>query len=429
MSKLDFPTTHCPIVADCQSCMLLSHQYTEQLKHKKQDFIQQLYTSSLSIHNVTQVPIKVIAAPLQNEYRHTAKLAVTSGHIQYDYSSMQQRSPSPFDLSKKMKQRLKKQTFVDTKIGLYRPKSHQVIDIKSCPMHCKPIQRVLVTLADYLPWSAITCYRESQKTGLLKHIVCRVNAQQDAVMLTLVTSHYAPQKMQKLASYMSTHCPLVTSIMNHVHTQEQNAIFDTHGSTHLIYGVDLLQEKMMGLNLRVSASSFYQVNPGVAQQAYQSIQEILKIQNTDRILDLYCGVGGITLSLAQHAQQGIAIGIEESPSSIADAQYNAMHNKNTAHAEFRQGRVEECLHQLSQEHSQFDAIVLNPSRRGCQTQVLQQLPKFNAKKIVYMSCYPPTLLRDLSRLNQSHYTIQQFMLFDMFPNTAHYEVVCELKAQ
>jgi 23S rRNA (uracil1939-C5)-methyltransferase len=208
------------------------------------------------------------------------------------------------------------------------------------------------------------------------------------------------------------------------------------GEAHLTSRFETSQGR--SLTLKASAESFSQVNPAAASLAYRAVVEALAPHEGLRALDLYCGVGSITLALAQ-AGCAEVVGLEESPSSVRDAQENALSNE--LEARFEAGLTEERLpawvDKLSTElpllrsegsETQRRAVVvsLNPSRRGCQASVLDELARLSPQRLAYMSCHPRSLMRDLKRLAKRGYQPTRVQLFDLFPGTPHYEVVCAL---
>ncbi len=396
--------TPCRILAACGSCPVLDVDYRTTLVLKSTDLKNRLAQAGMST-----VPVMDCnPSPERLSYRHTAKLVVS-----------EEVHPT-------------KGRFI--RIGLYRPQSHEVIDIGKCPVQTEALNIVAGYLRYAFKEFDISIYNPRTRQGLIRYVVIRSSRQTKETLVTLVTSEDGKAKLRPLARDLREKIGFVKGVLEHINRSAGNEIFnpedslvtDTITGNVLLAGEDFLEDDLAGLNLKVSATSFFQVNPLVAEKLYFRIQELVSAHRGETILDLYCGVGAIALSLAQHAKS--VIGIDETRSSIADAERNSRFNEIN-NAEFIAGRAEDILADILQKRhlKSIDVVTLNPSRRGCAPIVLEQVANLAPRAIVYMSCMPDTLIRDVNILASKGYKALFFEPYDMFPGTNHYEVLTLLE--
>jgi 23S rRNA (uracil1939-C5)-methyltransferase len=393
-----FSKSPCKIQDICESCPSLHIPYRAQIQQKTKllkqyiDTYSDVFSKSL-IRECAESPDKL-------GYRHTAKLVV---------------SERPSHSHKRW-----------IEIGLYQPNSHTVLDIGSCPVQANKLNSITAWLRTALRDYNISIYTPKNKQGLLRYIGFKMSHTTKQVLVTFVISHSSLNELKPLARGLAAQFIDIEGVLVHVNEQPGNAIFTEEiGNTILLTGKDTLTEKFNHLTFQFSSASFMQSNPQVAELMYKQISEYADLTGKERVLDLYCGAGTISLHLARHAAS--VIGIEENPSSVYDANRNALMN-NLKNIEFHEGRVEELLPSLisRKQLSFIDFISLNPSRKGCHPQALRSILDLSPKNIAYMSCYPETLLRDLKILVEGGYKVLSFEPFDMFPGTSHYEVLALL---
>lgn len=308
-------------------------------------------------------------------------------------------------------------------IGLFRPGTHEVIELTRCPVQTEAINALIEALREEMTHLQISAYDERTFEGLIRYVVARQSSMSGALSLTLVVTDLEQTVLPTLGARLMRRLPALKGIQAHENTTRGNAIFDTSGVDRCLLGSSTLQEAIQGLTLQVSSTSFYQVNPSVAALAYQAVVDALAPQPGERALDLYCGVGSIGLLLSRMGCQ--LWGIEETASSVNDAMENA--RRISVEARWLLGRAEEVLTRDDGDlPSSVDIVALNPSRRGCQVEVIEAITRLAPRAIAYMSCHPRTLLRDLRRFRSRGYAPHQFTMLDMFPGGPHYEVVCAL---
>ena len=391
--------------------------YTEQLAQKQATFEAQL-TPLLSLLEPTQTPTlrAPVASPNALGYRYSVKLVTQPS----------ERGPQ---------------------VGLYRPGTHEVTDTQGCPVQSEPINELLDLLRATLKEpGAPLLYDERLKTGALRYVVIREAYTPTGVPpqlhLTLI-SRDDSASLRAFAHRLTERSKCALGVSVHINRSDGNAIFDWSSEPlmHTISGEGSLTSLFAisstypPLQLRASVESFSQVNPSAAALAYRAVVEGLAPSSETVALDLYCGVGSLSLALAQAGCAEVT-GLEESPSSVRDAQSNA--NDNQLSARFIEGLTELSLpaevsrlietHPLSTPNEVRPVLVsLNPSRRGCQPEVIESLVHLRPRRLAYMSCHPRTLIRDLKRFITRGYLPVSFQLFDLFPGTPHFEVVCVIE--
>ncbi len=394
----------CRVLDQCQSCPMLDLDYRDQLVLKTTDFRKKLADSGLKGNHVIA---ECLPSPERLGYRHSAKLVVSDKFAPPD------------------------KRFIN--IGLYKPGTHFVVDVGECPVQRDRINKVLHWLRTAIRDHNISVYDERSKQGLLRYVTLRTAYRSKDTVVTLVVTSDDKLKLRPFARSLKEQLSFVSGVMMHINDSSGNAIFQSQaesesndvaisGQTTLLAGEDCLRDSLSNLKIRVSATSFFQINPAVAERAYFRMIEWLSPKAHEHALDLYCGVGSLALLLAKAGCNVTAI--EETPSSIADAQENALTN-SLQHISFHAGKAETLLPHLMSNGSlkKVDIMTVNPSRRGCQPEVLKALVELKPRALAYMSCNPETLLRDLRQLESMGYVARAFELYDMFPGSRHYEVV------
>ena len=395
----------CPIQEECGACSLLDMEEKLQLAKKTNDLKRAFSEAGLEKVKVSQC----VSVGTRLSYRHTAKLVVSEKSV-----------PG------------KTEKFLS--IGLYKPGSHQVIDIGNCPVQAPHLNAIVSFLRRQIKEHKIAAYDEKTRAGDLRYIALRTSHFNRETLVTFVSSkaeksHYIDLARELMEKFSTT----VKGVLLLKNDTAGNAIFPTEGELHpaslaekVITGQRHLTEGVSGLSLKVSAESFFQVNPQVAEIMYGRMVELADPRISENVLDLYCGVGPVALLFAGKCRR--VLGIEENPLAIDDAVQNALENK-IPNVDFRAGRAEDVLETALSEvnNSTYGIVALNPSRRGCQPQVLEKISDLQPRRIVYMSCNPETLLRDVKVLCARGYRVLTAEPYDMFPGTPHVEVLCLLE--
>ena len=307
--------------------------------------------------------------------------------------------------------------------GFYRSRSHQVIPAADCPLQSPQAGAVARAVEDYLRESGVPAYDETRHAGLLRHIYVRTNAAGQALACLVVNGESLPQEVE-LVRRIRTACPETVGIVLNTNTRDTNVVLgDTYRT---LWGEDALEDTLCGLTFRLSIPAFYQVNRAQAERLYGKAAELAGLTGRETVLDLYCGAGTITLCLAKHARR--VIGGEIVPEAIDNARENARRN-GVANAEFFCGDAGEIAAHLASEDLRPDVAVVDPPRKGLGEKVIAAVAGMAPERVVYVSCDPATLARDVKRFSALGYAAARAVAVDMFPRTRHVETVVLLSQQ
>ena len=292
-------------------------------------------------------------------------------------------------------------------IGCYARGSHKIIDAQSCP-----IQNV-----------GLQPYDEDSHKGFLRHVMGRVGCNGE-LMIVLVTATKNFPAEKNFVRALRRELPEVTSIQQNVQTYHNNVILGR--DTKILFGKSTIHDQIGGLNFNISARSFFQVNTAQAEVLYKTALDFCELRGHETIIDAYCGTGTISLFMARKARK--VIGVEVVSSAIADAKKNSREN-NIRNAEFLIGDAVKVLPRLLDADVHADVVVVDPPRAGCDRKVLETFAALEPEKIIYVSCNPATLARDLKILDELNYRVKKIQPVDMFPFTSHIETVAQIYRQ
>ena len=303
-------------------------------------------------------------------------------------------------------------------MGFFQRGTHDIVDLSGCEIQHPLITRLALKVKRAVQELGIEPYDETRHTGALRHAVIRVSFTQGRLMLILVTRTRKLPRGEELIARLRREVPELSSVVHNINPQVTNVILGPE--TKVLWGAEYLLDAIGHLRYAVSPASFFQVNPLETKVLYDLVVQNLQLAGDETVLDLYCGAGTIGLYLA--SQAGKVIGVETVRAAVEDARRNAELNGIT-NAEFYAGRAEEVLPQLIQEYTAIDAAVVDPPRKGCDPMVLEALAEADVPALVYVSCNPATLARDLSYLAGLGYEAGPIQSVDMFPWTSHVECV------
>lgn len=307
------------------------------------------------------------------------------------------------------------------KAGYYRQGTHQIVNLNQCPIQQDSLDPLLVAAKTAIETRGWSLYNEKKHQGRLRSLVLRVGQNTGQTLLTLVTTGYVPDIKEQAEQWLSEHPSLVGVCLN-INPKQTNKVLGDE--TLCLAGQPYLEEIFLGLRLRIQSTTFFQVNTAQAEALVQLILDQLELQGNETIIDAYCGIGTLSLPLAQRAAR--CIGIEFQIEAVAQARQNASLN-GLQNTDFFAGAVEDLLLEISaQQSAPVDVVVLDPPRKGCDRNVLEALLQITPARIVYMSCNPATLARDLKILCSDSYTLTSLQPADFFPQTAHVECVAFL---
>ena len=310
--------------------------------------------------------------------------------------------------------------------GFYAGRTHQIIPNTECALGVKQNKEILEMIVDFMNTHHITTYDETTGKGLLRHVLIRYGFRTGEIMVCLVINGDSIPNSEKLVDSL---CQILgmTSITLNVNRERTNVILGRE--VKVLWGQGYITDYIGNIRYQISPLSFYQVNPVQTENLYRLALEYAGLHGNEIVWDLYCGIGTISLFLAQKAKQ--VYGVEIIPQAIEDAKKNAALNEN---AEFFVGKAEEVLpryyENYTQEHggekAYADMIVVDPPRKGCDETLLATMVQMQPERIVYVSCDSATLARDLKYLCENGYELKKVRAVDMFPNTVHVETVVKL---
>ncbi|NLC76638.1 MAG: 23S rRNA (uracil(1939)-C(5))-methyltransferase RlmD [Clostridia bacterium] len=297
------------------------------------------------------------------------------------------------------------------RLGYYKPGTHQLSPVKSCHLLPRPFISLVKILEDIFEGYELQPYNRDQNTGLLKHVVIKRSEATGETMVILVTNSPSLPRGRELAAAIQAKDPFVISVVQNINPKDRTILGKEF---RLLAGARRIRERLGSLEFLLSPPAFFQVNTRQAEALYQKSTEYACLSGEEIVWDLYCGTGTLTLFLAQKAAK--AYGIETVPEAVENARANARHNK-IPNAEFFAGDVEKVLPDLTAQQNNPDVIVLDPPRQGATKKVLETVVGVGPRAIVYVSCDPATLARDLSILSQLGYQVREVQPVDMFPQT------------
>lgn len=305
--------------------------------------------------------------------------------------------------------------------GFYAARSHNIIPCTECWLGVEENKVILEKILDHLKTYHISTYDEVSGKGLLRHVLIRKGFTTGEVMVCLILNGRTMPKLTELVNSLRE-VPGMTSITINVNTKNTNVIMGTEMIS--VWGQDYITDYIGNIKYQISPLSFYQVNPVQTKKLYETALEYADLKGNETVWDLYCGIGTISLFLAQKA--GKVYGVEIVPQAINDARQNAKLN-GIKNAEFFVGKAEEVLPEKYEKEGIYaDVIVVDPPRKGCDTAALETMVKMKPERIVYVSCDSATLARDVKWLGERGYEVKKVKACDMFPGTVHVETVCLL---
>ena len=302
-------------------------------------------------------------------------------------------------------------------IGYFRPRSHSVLDAEDCLLQPELVTLVRQTFKQWMLTCKIPAYDEASRSGLVRHLYVRTNQFGQALCCIVINGHSLPHS-GKLIEMLRQAVPTLVGIVLNYNEQDTNVILGD--DYHTLWGQDWLEEQLCGLIFRLSVPSFFQINRNQTEKLYAKALEFAQLTGNETVLDLYCGIGTISLALAKQA--GRVIGAEIVPRAIEDAKENAQRNQ-ISNAEFFCGDAGAIAHKLAQDGIRPDVICVDPPRKGLSPDVPATLAQMAPDRIVYVSCDPATLARDVKRLGELGYSVKKAQAIDLFPRTAHIETV------
>lgn len=312
----------------------------------------------------------------------------------------------------------------EVKIGFFAPRSHDIIDMESCLIQDEIGDKVVKLTREWIEKFNIRPYNvdgEYDEKGIVRHIMIRRGFTTNEVMVVLVTNGEKLPHKEEFVDLMVKNIPGIKSVIQNINSKKTNVILGLESKT--LWGEDTISDYIGDFRFNISPLSFFQVNPIQTEVLYGKALEYANLTGNEEVFDAYCGTGTITLFLSQKAKK--VYGVEIIPQAIDNAWINAKENK-VENVEFFVGESEVVIPDLINKGVKADVVVVDPPRKGCDKKLLDAITNIDAKKIVYVSCDPSTLGRDLKVLEENGYKTLEVQPVDMFPNTAHIENVALL---
>ncbi len=309
----------------------------------------------------------------------------------------------------------------DGTVGFYKARSHQVIPVENCLLQKVDTNNVQLKFDRYIRLYNVSCYDERTRQGLLRHLYVRSNGAGESLVCIFANGRELPHEAE-LVALLREASPRIVGVVLGVNTQPTGAILGKEYRT--LWGTDVLTDELCDLTFRLSVPSFYQVNREMAEVLYDKAVEFAALTGTETVLDLYCGAGTITQVMARHA--GRVIGAEIVPEAIEDAKANAKRN-GVENVEFFCGDASAVAADFAAKGLRPDVICVDPPRKGLAPEVVRAAAQMAPRRIVYVSCDPATLARDVKLFAAEGYGAVRAAAVDMFPGTANVESVVALE--
>lgn len=305
--------------------------------------------------------------------------------------------------------------------GFYARGSHRIVDMETCLIQNEDNDAAVAVVKQLGSELGISAYNEETGRGLLRHVVVKKAFRTGEMMLVLVTNGRDIPHLDAWIGSIRDRLPDVVSICQNINTKRTNVIFGDE--TLVLWGRDVIYDYIGDVQFAISARSFYQVNPVQTEVLYRKTVEYAGLTGKETVIDAYCGIGTISLFLAQHAEQ--VYGVEIVKEAIEDARVNAELN-GMKHVKFEVGASEDVIPRWKEQGIEADVIVVDPPRKGCDPRLLGTILEMKPERVVYVSCNPATLARDLRVLEDGGYTTVEVTPVDMFPHTVHVECVTRM---
>lgn len=379
----------CPVYKRCGGCQMQHLSYEAQLEFKKQKVIDcierigKIKMDSVTVHDTTKMEPPYY-------YRNKVQLPVgeKNGEVQ---------------------------------IGFYAERSHEIINIDKCYIQFEAANEIIKLVKEWMNKFKIQGYDEETGKGTLRHIMIRKGFKTNQIMLVLVTANEALPYKKELIESITENIDGITGIIQNINRKKTNVILGDKEIT--LWGDNQIQDYIGEFKFNISSKSFFQVNPVQTEKLYAAALKYAGLTGNEVVFDAYCGTGTISLFLSQNAK--MVYGVEIIPEAIENAKINAAQNKVT-NAEFIVGKSEEEIPKLIERGIKPEVVVVDPPRKGCEKVLLESIANAGPRTVVYVSCDPATLARDLGILSELGYEVKEVQPVDMFPATGHVETVVKL---
>lgn len=370
----------CPYIRECGGCNILSQSYEEERK-EKQKTVEKLLGSYCRVE-----PMIGMKDPMH--YRNKV-------HVVFDHD----RKGNPVS-------------------GVYEEGTHRVVPVEHCLIHNQKADEIIATIRGLLKSFKIRTYDEDTGYGLLRHVLIRTGYASKEIMVVLVlASPIMPSKNNFVRALREKHPEITTIVIN---VNDKNTSMVLGEKEHVIYGKGYIEDSLCGKVFRISPKSFYQVNPAQTEVLYGKAIEMAGLTGNETVIDAYCGTGTIGIIASDHAKR--VIGVELNKDAVRDANINTRRNE-VNNIEFYNNDAGVFMSEMAEQRTTADVVFMDPPRTGSSEQFMDALAILEPQKVVYVSCNPVTLERDLAYLKKKGYLAQKAVPVDMFPWTSHVETV------
>lgn len=424
----------CPIYDRCGGCQLQHMDYAGQLAWKRQLVVDNLERiGKLRVLREDAVASESAGSRVAQGVNASGTEGITTENVDLSGSGEQQAELGgivvrpTLGMSEPWRYRNKSQVPIGVTDGglvggFYARGSHRIIDMETCLIQHEQNDVVVNRVKAIGQRLGITAYNEETGKGLLRHVVVKIGFATGEMMIVLVTNGDRIPRMNEWIEAIREELPAVVSVCQNVNTQKTNVIFGD--VTRVLWGREVIHDYIGDVKFAISARSFYQVNPAQTEVLYGKTVEYAGLTGNETVIDAYCGIGTISLFLAQHAKK--VYGVEIVKEAIEDARANAKLNE-MSHVEFEVGASEDVIPAWKEKGIEADVIVVDPPRKGCDPRLLETILEMKPERVVYVSCNPSTLARDLRILEDGGYRTVEVTPVDMFPHTVHVECTVRLE--
>lgn len=303
--------------------------------------------------------------------------------------------------------------------GVYQSNSHKIINVDSCNIEDKKADEIIVSIRKLAKDFRFEPYDEDKGSGTLRHVLVKRGFKTNQIMVVIVTKGpIIPAKNNFVKALLKLH-PEITTIIHNINPFDTNLVLGER--ENVLYGKGYIEDELMGCTFRISAKSFYQINPQQTEKLYKTAIEYAGFTGKERALDAYCGTGTIGLIAAKNGA-GNVIGVELEKSAVKDAISNAKVN-GVKNIYFYNADATDFINDLAMSGEHLDVVLMDPPRAGSTEEFLDAVVALSPERVVYVSCNPETLARDLSYITKKNYRVDKIQPVDMFPHTSHVETV------
>ncbi|MDB4867887.1 MAG: methyltransferase [Cohnella sp.] len=390
----------CPIYEECGGCQLQHLSYVGQLEWKRQYVVD-------SLMRIGKLP--VAGEPVRGDAADSVRSPIVVHPVIGMADPWRYRNKAQVPIG---------QSEGGLVGGFYEQGSHDIVEMEACLIQQEENEQTVRAVKEAARTLGISAYNRSTGRGLLRHVVVRHAAATGQRMVVLITNGRDIPYEDELIGLIREQVPGVASIVQNINTFRTAVVFGEH--TRTLWGEDVIYDEIGDIRFAISARSFFQVNPEQTKQLYDAAVRYAGLTGEETVVDAYCGIGTISLFLARHARR--VYGVEIVPEAIEDARRNAILN-GIHNVEFTVGAAERVFPRWQASGITPDVIVVDPPRKGCDSVLIQSMLESRPKRIVYVSCNPSTLARDLRLLEDGGYRTVEVQPVDMFPHTVHVECV------